>query len=107
MTLAVATLLRVFLDDVEQPRYGYDLMRTTGFPSGKIYPILARLVAAGWLVKEVEEIDASAAGRPARRLYRLNPAALATVRVGVAKAAEQLAPRRGHGVIPRPAGGLA
>jgi hypothetical protein len=43
MTLAVAAVLRVFLDDPDAPRYGYELMRRTGFPSGKLYPILARL----------------------------------------------------------------
>ena len=72
MTLAVARVLREFLSDTSQPRYGYELMKLTGFPSGKLYPVLARLVEAGWLIREREEIDPSHAGRPARYLYRLS-----------------------------------
>jgi DNA-binding PadR family transcriptional regulator len=49
MTLAVATVLSVFLDNPAQVRYGYDLMRDTGFASGKLYPVLARLEAVEWL----------------------------------------------------------
>ncbi|NUR31119.1 MAG: PadR family transcriptional regulator, partial [Catenulispora sp.] len=40
ITLAVATLLRIFLEDPTEPHYGYDLMRLTTYPSGKLYPIL-------------------------------------------------------------------
>jgi PadR family transcriptional regulator, regulatory protein PadR len=36
-----------------------------------LYPLLARLTAAGWLIDECEKIDPSKAGRPKRRLYRL------------------------------------
>jgi DNA-binding PadR family transcriptional regulator len=71
VTLAVAMVLKVFLDDVDEPRYGYDLMRVTGFASGKLYPILARVQAAGWLRAEYECIDATEVGRPARRWYKL------------------------------------
>jgi PadR family transcriptional regulator PadR len=80
VTLAVATLLRLFLEDPAEPRYGYDLMRLTGYPSGKLYPILARLERAGWLRKEIEQIDPSAAGRPARRHYRLTDEGLTAAR---------------------------
>jgi DNA-binding PadR family transcriptional regulator len=84
VTIAVARVLRAFLDDVAVPRYGYELMRETGFPSGKLYPILARLQKAGWLVREQEEIDPAAAGRPARTLYQLS-------RTGVVAARQELA----------------
>jgi len=73
VTRAVAALLRIFLGNESEARYGYDLMKETGFASGKLYPILARLEAAGWLVKEREQIDPVEAGRPVRRLYRLSP----------------------------------
>jgi PadR family transcriptional regulator PadR len=92
MTLAVATVLRVFIDDVATPRYGYELMRLTGFPSGKLYPILARLEAAGWLVKETEEIDPAEAGRPARRLYRLEAGCIPIVRTELAAISERVRP---------------
>ncbi|WP_194921611.1 PadR family transcriptional regulator [Catenulispora rubra] len=72
VTLGVAAVLKVFLEDVSKPRYGYDLMRQTSFASGKLYPILARLEKAGWLIKETENIDPAAEGRPARRMYRLS-----------------------------------
>jgi PadR family transcriptional regulator PadR len=71
VTVAVATVLRLFLEDRQRPRYGYELMQLTGFASGKLYPVLARLERAGWLVKERELIDPAVAGRPVRRLYRI------------------------------------
>ena len=90
MTLAVATVLRAFLDDPADPRYGYDLMRATGYPSGKLYPILARLEAAGWLVKQVENIDPAEIGRPPRRLYRIDPGCLSMIRTELAALSERL-----------------
>ena len=72
ITVAVARVLREFLADPSRPRHGYDLMQVTGYPSGKLYPILARLQHAGWLTRNAEEIDPSEAGRPARYLYRLS-----------------------------------
>lgn len=96
-----------FLDDTDEPMYGFELMRETNFPSGKVYPILARLSAAGRLIRELEEVDPSEAGRPARRHHRLSPDGLAAARSAVAEVAEQVAPRRGTGIIPRPVGGLA
>jgi PadR family transcriptional regulator, regulatory protein PadR len=108
MTLAVAMVLRVFLEEPEEPRYGYELMRRTGFPSGKLYPILARLQAAGWLVKQVEEIDPVEAGRLARRLYQLEPGSVARIRAELAELSAQLDP--GPAARPgrlRPQGGPA
>jgi len=72
ITVAVAQVLREFLVDPSRPRYGYDLMQSTGFPSGKLYPILARLCHAGWLVRTAENIDPSGEGRPARYMYELS-----------------------------------
>jgi DNA-binding PadR family transcriptional regulator len=71
ITRAVAATLRVFLDDPATPVHGYRLMQTTGYPSGKTYPILARLEAAGWLASEAEDVNPSDAGRPPRRMYWL------------------------------------
>jgi PadR family transcriptional regulator PadR len=92
MTIAVATVLRTFLNDVSEPRYGYELMRLTGFPSGKLYPILARLQRAGWLIREQEQIDPAAAGRPARRLYRLSSDGIQAARQELAALTQQLRP---------------
>jgi PadR family transcriptional regulator, regulatory protein PadR len=90
MTIAVATVLRTFLDDLSESRYGYELMRLTGFPSGKLYPILARLQRAGWLIREQEQIDPTALGRPARRLYRLSPEGVQAARRELAALTQQL-----------------
>src|SRR5215472_1850926 len=72
VTVAVARVLREFVADPSQPRHGYDLMQATGYPSGKLYPILARLQHAGLLIRSAEEIDPSQARRPARSLYRIS-----------------------------------
>jgi PadR family transcriptional regulator PadR len=96
LTVAVAKVLRVFLDDVSTTRYGYDLMRQTGFPSGKLYPILARLQRAGWLIREREDIDPAVEGRPVRALYRLSPAGVRAARTELAALAEQLRPPPGE-----------
>jgi PadR family transcriptional regulator, regulatory protein PadR len=107
ITLAVATVLRVFLDDVTQPRYGYDLMRLTGFPSGKLYPILARLEAAGWLQRRRESIDASVEGRPPRHWYRLTEESIAVARQELAVLRSQLTPATAPVGLPQPQGGPA
>lgn len=107
MTVAVAVVLRVFLDDISQPRYGYELMRLTGFPSGKLYPVLARLENAGWLIKELEDIDPTDAGRPARRLYRLSEQGVEQTRYELAKLSDQLRPSSPFPAHLRPEGGRA
>lgn len=92
ITVATARLLRAFLDDASQPRYGYDLMQETGFPSGKLYPILARLRNAGWLARKLEDIDPVMAGRPARWMYRLTSRGAEQARYELAVLSEQLSP---------------
>jgi DNA-binding PadR family transcriptional regulator len=107
VTLAVATVLRVFLDDVGKPRYGYELMQLTTFPSGKLYPLLARLERAGWLVKEIEDVEPGAVGRPARRLYRLSEEGTQAARYELARLNEQLRPATPITSPLRPEGGRA
>jgi DNA-binding PadR family transcriptional regulator len=92
VTVSVAMVLRAFLDDPGRDRYGYDLMKETGFPSGKIYPLLARLLGAGWLAVVEEDIDPAAVGRPARRGYRLTPEGIRVARLELARLNEQLRP---------------
>ncbi len=100
-------MLRVFLDDVALPRYGYELMQLTGFPSGKMYPVLARLEAAGWLTKELEQIDSTVEHRPARRMYRITTEAAEIARYELAALSEQLRPPPRVSGQPRPEGGFA
>ena len=71
MTRQTERLLAVLLRDPSGHRYGLELSRETGLKSGTLYPILARLEGAGWVVSEWEQIDPSAEGRRPRRYYRL------------------------------------
>jgi PadR family transcriptional regulator PadR len=90
ITIAVARVLREFLSEPSANRYGYDLMRTTSFPSGKLYPILAKLVRSGWLIREREETNPGDAGRPRRFYYRLSANGVAAARYELALLSEQL-----------------
>ncbi|MFW5415047.1 helix-turn-helix transcriptional regulator [Nocardiopsis sp. CNT-189] len=85
ITTTTAAVLRAFLDDLDKPRYGFDLMRDTGLSSGTLYPILARLQRAGWLAAEFENIDEQAEGRPARRFYTMTPDGAERARLGLAE----------------------
>jgi DNA-binding PadR family transcriptional regulator len=64
-----ATLLDNLLADPDAWRYGYELCRATGLKSGTLYPMLMRLVAAGWLEKR-RELPPRAGAHP-RQFYRL------------------------------------
>jgi len=86
----VARVLTAFLQDPTADRYGLDLIGVTGLPSGTLYPILARLQRAGWVDSAWEEIDPVAAGRPARRYYRLTTDGLVQARVELAVLHQQL-----------------
>jgi DNA-binding PadR family transcriptional regulator len=65
MKTAVVKVIAAMLEQPELERYGLDLMRGTGLPSGTLYPILVRLERAGWLDPSWEDIDPVAEGRPA------------------------------------------
>ena len=73
MTIPTQLVLRFLLEEPGEERYGYEIGESAGLPSGTVHPILARLEGAGWLASTVEDVDATAAGRPARRYYRLTP----------------------------------
>ena len=92
MTVAVAKVVAAFLADPAADRYGLDLMRVTGHPSGTLYPILLRLQRAGWVEARWEDVDPASAGRPARRYYRLTPDGVVAARTAVAELRERLEP---------------
>jgi DNA-binding PadR family transcriptional regulator len=71
LTLQTQLVLKALLASMNAESYGLELARTAHLPSGTIYPILARLEAAGWVASGWEEIDESAAGRRRRRYYKL------------------------------------
>lgn len=84
VTTSVAQVLVVLLDDPRVGRYGLELIRATGLPSGTVYPILARLREAGWVRADWEDIDPVAEGRPARRYYQLTGDGVAAARAELA-----------------------
>jgi DNA-binding PadR family transcriptional regulator len=54
--------------------YGYNLMETTGLPSGTIYPALRRLQQDGLIRSHQERPSiADAEQRPPRKYYKLTP----------------------------------
>jgi PadR family transcriptional regulator len=71
MTIQTLTLLRVLLDDPNEPIYGLELSRRAGLKTGTIYPALARLEQVGWVESTWEVADPALVGRPRRRLYLL------------------------------------
>jgi len=77
MSLQILRVLEAFLDTPGEELAGADVQRRSGLASGTLYPILLRLEGAGWFTSRWEKIDASAAGRPRRRLYRITSAGLA------------------------------
>ncbi|RLK12194.1 PadR family transcriptional regulator [Micromonospora sp. M71_S20] len=89
LTLQVQLVLRALLADPGRECYGLEIVEATGLPPGTIYPIMARLEAAGWVDSRWELIDQRAEGRPRRRYYRLTggPAHPAGEGVGQARAA--------------------
>lgn len=71
MTTQTLAVLSAMLRDPDDDWYGLDLSKRSGLKPGTIYPILDRLLKAGWLARRWEDIDPVAEGRPRRRLYRL------------------------------------
>jgi len=73
LTQPTLKVLRFLLQTPRDGRSGAAMAKATGVGSGTLYPMLARLEAAGWLTSEWEAIDPREAGRPRRRFYRLTP----------------------------------
>jgi PadR family transcriptional regulator, regulatory protein PadR len=101
MTAPLQRVLRAFLEDPAAPRYGYDLMKAAGLPSGTLYPMLARLedqklVTSAWETPQAE-------GERPRRYYQLTGEGIRVTRLELAqvRAGRQRTPVR----LGRPAPG--
>lgn len=92
VTLQTLQVLRVLLDDPTDEHYGLEISKNAGLPTGSIYPILARLEAAGWVVSEWENIDEATEGRRRRRYYRLTSDGVEIARREVLQAQRSLSP---------------
>jgi DNA-binding PadR family transcriptional regulator len=101
MTIPTQRVLEALLADPSAELYGIEIGDAAGLPSGTVHPILARLEGLGWLTSRWEDIDPSAAGRPARRYYQLTPDGAQAARSALARA------YRGGARTPRPLGGPA
>jgi PadR family transcriptional regulator PadR len=93
VTVPLERVLRAFLDDPTEPRYGYDLMKAAGLQSGTLYPLLGRLahqklVASAWETPQHE-------GQRPRKYYRLTTEGMRVARLELARAARQQ-PAPGH-----------
>ena len=88
--MPTARVLAALLADPDADHYGLELMQQCDLASGTLYPILHRLTAAGGLDREWESIDPAAAGRPARRLYRLTGEGATQARHALAELRAQL-----------------
>lgn len=117
ITPTIGRVLKTFLDDPDAQRYGFELMQMTGTTSGSLYPALAKLERAGWIVGEREPIDPREEGRPARRYYMLTAEGAMTGAAALAEFGQQFRPSTPKsGVLeqirdatcrPRPADGIA
>jgi PadR family transcriptional regulator len=74
MTLHTLRVLTELLDDPSGHHFGFELCKQTGLASGTLYPILAKLERAGWVISEWEPgYDPARVERPRRRYYQLSP----------------------------------
>jgi PadR family transcriptional regulator PadR len=74
------------LEDPDGRHWGYDTSRRTGVRAGVLYPILARMLANGWLTDGWEDPATITDKRPPRRYYRLTDTGRAELGALVAEA---------------------
>ncbi|PZE34238.1 PadR family transcriptional regulator [Curtobacterium sp. MCPF17_031] len=70
VTRATVDVLGALVDG-GRPMWGLLLVKATGRPTGTVYPILARLENAGWLLSSWEPDNQRPGAR--RRLFELTP----------------------------------
>lgn len=92
MTLQTLAVLQAMLETPAEPRYGLEIADAVRFPTGTIYPILARLEQAGWVESEWENVSPAVAGRPRRRLYTLTGSGAVAARRALADGRRLIAP---------------
>jgi PadR family transcriptional regulator PadR len=99
MTLQTQLVLRALLAEPAAQRYGLQLCEETGLPNGTVYPIVARLEQAGWVVSSWEDpVKHVTRGTPPRRYYRLTDEGAEQAREALARARPKKQPRPGLGV---------
>ncbi|MGX6606091.1 PadR family transcriptional regulator [Micromonosporaceae bacterium Da 78-11] len=87
LTPQTVAVLRALLQTPATARWGRDIGKETGLPSGTLHPILARLEKAGWVQSRWEEPAAHEdQGRPRRRYYHFAPGGAQTAQFAIAEA---------------------
>ncbi len=105
LTTQTLTVLGVVLSEPKAEWYGLELSNRSGLKPGTIYPILDRLLKAGWLERRWEDIDPVTEGRPRRRLYRLTGVGAPAARRALDDHLASLTPKKATGratARPRP-----
>ncbi len=92
MTLQTLAVLQAMLEAPAEARYGLEIADVVRFPTGTIYPILARLERAGWVTSAFEDVDPAAVGRPRRRLYTLTGSGALAARRALANGRRLITP---------------
>jgi PadR family transcriptional regulator, regulatory protein PadR len=105
LTTQTLAVLEAMIEHPDVEWYGFDLSRRSGVGPGTLYPMLARLFAAGWLERRWERVDPSLVGRPRRRFYSLSGAGELAARSAVGARGSGLSPHAAGHLKPRP--GLA
>jgi DNA-binding PadR family transcriptional regulator len=93
MTLQTMLVLDAMLSDPAKRRFGLELCRQTGQPSGTIYPILARLEHIGWIEgKKESPAEHLGEGRRARYYYTLTDEGAIRARAALERARRSRGP---------------
>jgi len=92
MTLHTLAVLQAMLEDPTSAHYGLEIANAVNFPTGTVYPIMARLEAAGWVSSTWENVTPSEEGRPRRRLYTLTGSGARAARQALADGRRLIAP---------------
>ncbi|MEU7482301.1 PadR family transcriptional regulator [Lentzea sp. NPDC042327] len=71
MTVQTQAVLHALLADPTAELYGLEIADRTHLMPGTTYPILVRLLTAGWITDRWEDVDPHEEERPRRRYFKL------------------------------------
>ena len=93
-TSASVPVAMALLADPSGKHWGYELIKASGVRSGVVYPMLTRMLDAGWLTDGWEDPATIQEKRPPRRYYELTD--LGRLRLGALLAEARDDRRFGH-----------
>ncbi|QQC88183.1 PadR family transcriptional regulator [Streptomyces alfalfae] len=92
LTPAAVRIIQAFLVDPTHRFYATELMETARIGSGSLYPALARMEKAGWVVSQSEDIDPREKGRPARHYYSMTGEGVREAHIALVNLSESVLP---------------